>query len=52
MSNHDEPQIPEFGTPEFEEWWESQYYAPIESLNIKLKYSLQDLEWADGFVGK
>ena len=37
------------GTEEFYAWWESQY-APSESLN--LKPTIQELEWAEGFVGK
>ena len=37
-----EPTTPEWGTPEFKVWWESQYdYA--ESHNVK-RCSIQDLE--------
>jgi len=54
MSTYSEPQIPEFGTPEFEAWWESQYYPPIESRNMVTPQTLSELERAayHGFVGK
>jgi len=48
---HPELQIPEWGTPEFYEWWESQYDRH-ESIGLDSKLSLSYLEWADGFVGK
>lgn len=43
-------QTPEWGTPEFKVWWESQY-DDAESHYVNRYYN-SDLEWADGFVGK
>jgi len=43
-------QTPEWGTPEFAAWWESQYDS-AESHYVQ-RYYTSDLEWADGFVGK
>ena len=42
--------VPDWGTPEFVEWWESQYDF-AESHNVKRR-TISELEWASGFVGK